>query len=65
MVLDMETRWHQLTGLQQNKAHGEAKTGFQIDACISISDWLIFVKRWFDWLGAPTSQHQFENPTKF
>ena len=39
------------------------QAGFRIDAWSSISDWLIVIKRRFDWLIAPISQNQFQNST--
>ena len=44
--------------------YAKAQAGFQLDALSYASDWLIFFKPRFDWLRAPSSQHQFESLSK-
>ena len=41
---------------------GFTEAGFHIDALKSVSDWVIFRKRGFDWLRVTPRKHQFENP---
>ena len=37
--------------------HPMAESDFQPDALSSSSDWLIFNKHQFDWLGVPSNEH--------
>ena len=46
-----------------NPVLGPSKTGFQARTLMSLCDWLTIIKLQSDWLRAPSSKHQFWNPS--
>ena len=50
--------------MHQTPCSSISDAGFQIDALTSRSDWPDFNILRFDWLRAPSSEHQIENPSE-